>query len=1078
MHETIGKKVVRVDGYEKVTGKAIYGDDIKFPGMLYAANRYTDIPAGKITKRNITKAQKIDGVEAIALYKDIPGDKRVGHIRADQYVIVNNEVFFSGDVLAVVAAKTKDAAYKAAELIEVDYKPKKGIFHPEEALKPNSRLIHPEFKSNIVIHYPLRKGNVKKGFKNSDQVIEREYRTGFIEHAYIEPESVTAVPDPTTKGFKIFGSIQNPFTTRKIVAKFMGLKLNQVNVLSSNLGGSFGGKDDIVNNMACRVALLSKMTNRPVKLTNTREESVVESYKRHPYIMKYKVGFSKEGKLIAMKISITADSGAYSGMSFFVTWRSVVQATGPYEIPNVETDIRAVYTNNSYTGAMRGFGSPQIIFAQESLMDEIAEICNISPYEIRKINGYKQGSRTASNQLLSKHKVSLIEVIDSTLQKGLYLKKIKKYKKLNEHNERYKYGIGFASSYRGCSLGAEGTDATSAIVSVQADGSVYILAALNENGQGMRTAYSQIASEVLGIDYKNIAFLEPQTATINDGGPTVASRATLMGGQAVIKAAEQIKKTIFNIIKKELGVSKLSETEWKKNKITVKTNSKNGGSISFKKAAEKTYWAGENLSAYGWHKAPKVSWEEKTGQGDAYFTYVYGCQLAEIKVDTSTGKIEVLNITASHDVGKVINRLGAEGQVYGGVTQGAGYGISEDYNIIEGDVKSKNFDEYLIPTIKDIGNIKVNLIENPDKTGPFGAKSLGEPTLEITSAAINNALSFAVGKRSYQIPLTLEQVFLGKNLKKPVRQSEALHSIGCKVAGKEVIKRAPRITDVDIYSPKNLNEALELFSKGEYKLLAAGTDVIIELRMETKPVKLLNIYNLKSLKGIKENKREVSVGACVTFTEIVNNKYLQNNFPMFVKACSSIGSKQIRNRATLGGNIINAAPCADSVPPLAIYDAKVVLKSKNRIRKVSIEDFILSGYKTDIKQGEILTSIVIPKPKNKKYYTSYYQLGRRNAMNITRLSVGVVMSFDKYNKVEECRIVEGALLNKPMRLREIENLLIGKEFTLSQINKIEQPLKRIIDNEIGSRWSSEYKMPVFINICKDVLKDILTQVNN
>ena len=752
--------------------------------------------------------------------------------------------------------------------------------------------------------------------------------------------------------------------------------------------------------------------------------------------------------------------------------------TGPYEIPNVETDIRAVYTNNTYTGAMRGFGSPQIIFAQESLMDEIAEICGISPYDIRKLNGYKQGSLTASNQRLSKHKVSLMEVVDSTLKKAGYKKKLSFYQKLNKQDDQYKYGIGFAASFRGCSLGAEGIDASSAIVSVQADGSVYVLAGLNENGQGMRTTFSQIAAEVLGIDYNNVTFLEPQTATITDGGPTVASRSTLIGGQAVLNAAEQVKKTIFNVIKKELNVTKLSQTEWKKNKISTRNNPENRKCILFKKAVEKTYQAGENLSSYGWYKAPKVSWEDKTGQGDAYFTYVYGCQLAEIKVDTSTGKIDVLKITASHDVGKVINQLGAEGQVYGGVTQGLGYGILEDYNIIEGDVKSKNFDEYLIPTVKDVPCIDVNLIENPDNTGPFGAKSLGEPTLEITSAAINNALAFATGKRFYQIPLTLEQVYLGKNLKKPVRQSEVLNSINYKIHGKEVNKKAPRITDIEIYTPKSLRETLSIYSTGKYKLLAAGTDVLIELRMETQPLKLLNILNLKSLLGIKENRKSIVIGANVTFSEIINNKLLIKNYPMFVKACRTIGSIQIRNRATLGGNIMNAAPCADSVPPLIIYNAIVVLKSIKGTRKVPIEDFIGGGYKTKINTSEILSSIIIPKPENKKYYTSYYQLGRRNAMNITRLSVGILMTFSKNNIIEECRIVEGALLHKPMRLRKIEEILIGNELNSGIINRIEEPLHKLIYDEIGSRWSSEYKMPVFVNICKDVLKDILDQKSN
>ncbi|MBN1327364.1 MAG: molybdopterin-dependent oxidoreductase, partial [Candidatus Cloacimonetes bacterium] len=326
MFKTIGKKVERVDGYEKVTGKAIYGDDLIFPGMLHAVCRYADISCGKIIRIDVNPAREIREVAAVIVHDDIPGSKFLGPIRADQSPLVKNRVNFQGDVIAVVAADSKEKALKAAEMIKVEYEPEAGIFDPLEAVKPEAKLVHPQYKSNVVVHYPLRKGNINKGFIESDKVITRTYRTGFAEHAYLEPETVTAVPDPVSRGVKIFGSIQNPFTSRRIIAQFLGFDLNRVNVLSSTLGGSFGGKDDIVNMMACRCALLALKTNKPVKLTNSREASLRESYKRHPYVMTYKAGFTNDGKLRAMEIDIIADSGAYSSQSFFVTWRSVVQA--------------------------------------------------------------------------------------------------------------------------------------------------------------------------------------------------------------------------------------------------------------------------------------------------------------------------------------------------------------------------------------------------------------------------------------------------------------------------------------------------------------------------------------------------------------------------------------------------------------------------------------------------------------------------------------------------------------------------------------------------------------------------------
>ena len=978
-------------------------------------------------------------------------------------------------MIAAVAATSKEIARAAAEAIRVEYEEIEGIFEVEEALKPEARLIHPEFKSNLVIHYPLRKGNVEQGFAESEMVIERVYRTGFHEHAYIEPESVTAVPNPATKGFDIYGSIQNPYTTRKVVAAFMGLKLNQINVNASTLGGSFGGKDDIINVMACRVALLAKLTGKPVKLTYTREESITEGYKRHPYLMTYKVGFNKDGKVQAMKIDILADSGAYSSQTFFVTWRSVVQATGPYEIPHVQTDIRGVYTNNTYTAAFRGFGSPQVIFAQESLMDEIAELCGLSPLEIRRRNGYRQGSVTASGQTLNGHQVALMQVIDEAVEKSDYARKREYYAQLNADSERFHYGVGLSCSFRGCSLGAEGTDFTSAIVSVQADGSVYLLSGLNENGQGMRTTFCQIVAEVLGVKMDNIVFLAPQTATIADGGPTVASRGTLVGGSATLDAANAVKARIFSVIRDALKVATIEETEWKNGCIARIQPMDDIKPLPFELAAEMAYWAGVNLSAYGWFKGPDVGWEEQTGQGNAYFTYVYGCQIADVKVDRHTGKIEILKITAAHDVGKVINRLGAEGQVFGGVAQGLGYGILEDYNIENGNVKSANFDTYLLPTINDIQEIEPILVENPDKYGAFGAKSLGEPTLELTSAAINNAVSFATGTRSYQIPLTLEQVFLGKNLKKPSRQSEIAK---CGVRGGEFggEKQAKRVNSIRVTTPASLPHALELLEKERYVMLAGGTDAIIQARMHPDAQHFLNISGLSELKQIVETDEAIRIGGGVSFSAILDHAAIQQHFPLLIRACSLIGSTQTRNRGTIGGNIVNAAPCADSVPPLIVYSASVHVQSRNGERIIPAAEFISRHYHPHIKPDEILTAVTLPKlPPQNRYYISYFQLGRRNAMNITRLSISAMLAADEQGRVTECALVDGAMFSRSQHLTSVEEYLKGRPLTEAAISGIREPLSAMIDAEIGTRWSAEYKKPVFINLCQDALRDIRQQ---
>jgi len=746
-----------VDAYEKVTGKAKFADDLEFANMLYAKVLRTKYPSAKILNVNVDKAWEVSGVKSVITAKDVPNN-RFGVIVPDQQVFAQDRVFYIGDGIAAVAAESIEAAEKAVELIEVEYEELPGVFDQLEAR--NTAPIHPEKNSNEVVHHKLRKGNVEEGFKNSDIILEREYETQFVEHAYLEPEVVIAVPYENNSLVTIYGSVQNPFACRNAVAAVLKVGYNQVRVIQNHIGGSFGGKDEVISSMAARAAILALKTNRPVKLKNFREDSIIESYKRHPYKMKYKVGVTKEGKIKAMEIEAVADSGGYACQTPFVTWRSVVQATGPYEIPNVKTDTYGYYTNNVYTGAMRGYGSPQVIFAQESLMDELAKELGMNPLEFRLKNIFRDNSITASGQLLNNHKVSLEEVIKKASEKIDFMNKYNEYSK--EQNSDKRKGIGMAVSYRGVSLGAEAVDAAGVVLSIQKDGSVYFYSGLAENGQGLKTAYTQIISEELGINIDKINFLIVDTLISPDSGSTVASRATLVGGNATIDAAKRLKKKLTEFLIKKHNLS-CSELFFRDNNIYLPDGEK---LISFDEAATQAYNSGVFLSTYGWYKSPQISWDEEFGQGNPYFTYVYGCQIAEVEVNTGTGEIKVLNMVAAHDVGRAINPAGVLGQFYGGIMMGLGYGIMEELDIEEGYINNTNFDEYLIPTAKDMPNIYPIIVENPDPVGPYGAKSIGEPTLELGAAAISNAVAQAIGRRIRSLPLNLEKVLIGRSLKK------------------------------------------------------------------------------------------------------------------------------------------------------------------------------------------------------------------------------------------------------------------------------------------------------------------------
>jgi CO/xanthine dehydrogenase Mo-binding subunit len=785
----VGQPVIRQDGLEKVTGQAKYGDDYRFEGQLYGVMVRIPESHARINKIDYNAIQNDAALHSICDSNDVPGAQKVGAIQKDQPIFCSQKVVTRGDAVAMLLGESEEDLLQLRKKVIIEYTSLPLLTDPTKALEPDAPLIHDDQENNLIVHYPLRKGDPDKGFAQSDHIIEQKYSTPFIEHAYIEPEAVIAIPREGNKGVRIIGSIQNPYTTRKVVAAVMGWPLARVRIEQAEIGGSFGGKDDTMNILSARAAIAAMKTRRPVKIRYNREESIAESYKRHPYILHYKVGFNKNGKLIAMKINIIADGGPYASLSPFVTWRSVVQATGPYDIEHVHTDVRAVYTNNPYTGAMRGFGTPQTIFAQESIMDEIAMTLGMSPTEIRTINGFKQGSITASGQKLGDHDVNLMTVMETATKESNFNEKWQLNNKRNaqvppfllrdldiEHpekqllsgddfiapNQLLQKGIGLATSFRGCALGAEGIDAAAAYLSVQADGSAYLLCGLAENGQGLRTTFSIIAAEVLGITINDIYYLEMDTGLVPDSGPTVASRSTLMGGGAVKNAAQLVRARLEKVLKAHWEIK---EGDFIFKNSTVYLKDDESKKITFSELCALAYNHGTNMAVIGWNKGPNVHWEEETGQGDAYFTYVYGCQVAEVTVNIGTGEVYVDHVTAVHDAGQVINLLGAQGQIFGGVTQGAGYGIWEEISTHDGAIRELNFDQYLMPTAKDIGQITPIFVTGKDKYGPWGAKSLGEPTLELTAAAIANAVRNAVGIRYHNLPLNLEEILLKRKLR-------------------------------------------------------------------------------------------------------------------------------------------------------------------------------------------------------------------------------------------------------------------------------------------------------------------------
>ena len=514
-----------------------------------------------------------------------------------------------------------------------------------------------------------------------------------------------------------------------------------------------GGKDDTISIIAARTAVAAQILKRPVKMTYDREWSMRESYKRHPYRINYKLGLTDKGIMKAMKVRIIADAGAYCSVSPWVTWRSTVQCSGPYLIDNVWCDTYAVYTNNVYTGAFRGFGSPQINFCIEQLVEIAAEKIGISPIAIRQLNMVYQGCTTTAGQKLDKHVVSMQQVFDTIRKESDFDRKVKQCT-FGKGDDDELYGIGLAMSYRGMSLGAEGTDFHSAIINVQFDGSIYLHTGIHENGQGAESVMILILSRELGINKERVQYHQPSTVNIPDGGTTVSSRGTLMGGGAVVIAAQKLKKKIAKVIAVKFGCNP-DNICFEDEKIFDSNNK--SSILDFDEAIQIVFNSQVHPHSLGTFKAPQVTWDEEKGQGEPYFTWVYGCQAVELTVNRKTGKITLLKAYAAHDIGRAINPSMLLGQFYGGMAMGIGYTLHEDLQINEGRINALNYNRYRVPRASDIPEMKGIIIENPDPLSPSKAKGIGEPTLELMAPAIANAIYNATGQRYYELPIKVKK---------------------------------------------------------------------------------------------------------------------------------------------------------------------------------------------------------------------------------------------------------------------------------------------------------------------------------
>ncbi len=733
----VGIEIPKVDVLEKTLGEAKYGADLPISDPLYLKVVRSPKPHAKILRIEIDEALRVPGVEKIFTSKDIPGKNLVGTINKDQPILASDRVRYVGDPVALVAAKTEEVAEEASKKLAVVYEDLPSITHPEEALQPHAPLIHE--KGNLLLEFHVIKGDSQRGFKEADVTIEETYTTTWVDHAYLEPDAGISYLDEEGR-ITVVCPTQNVHYDQKEVASVLSLPLEQVRIIQCATGGGFGGRLDIT--VQCLLALAVFHLKKPVKIVYSREEVFQVTSKRHPLKIRYKSGVKKDGTLTAVEVDILGDTGAYASYGSTVAVRSAVHATGPYQVPNVKVRSRMAYTNNSWSGAMRGFGVPQMAFAHESQMDLLAQALKMDPIEIRLRNSLRVGSETATGQTLM-----------ASVGMGETLRKVKEWmnrsaiSKNDSKKPFIKKGIGVGSMWYG--IGNTGiANPSTAQMEIDLNGEIRLLTGVADIGQGSDTVLLQIASEAIGVPLKEIRLIRADTAVTTDAGATSASRQTYISGNAILNAVKNLKEEAIKEASRILGVDG-KDLYFEDGEIKQKSNP--SASISIKEVAKK---CGRILRGEGNFDPETTRLDPETGQGAPYGTYAFATHLAEVEVDTETGKVKVNRVIASHDVGKAIHPKNVIGQIMGGVAMGTGFALMEEF--VSGETTS--FVNYLIPTSKDVPEVIPIIIEDEDPTGPFGAKGVGEPALIPSAPAILNAIADAIGQRIYHLPANLERV--------------------------------------------------------------------------------------------------------------------------------------------------------------------------------------------------------------------------------------------------------------------------------------------------------------------------------
>lgn len=731
----IGQSVPRIDAEAKVKGEAVFASDMVMPGQAYMKMLMAHRPHAIVKRVDTTKAESLPGVLTVLTSRDVPCNE-FGYYNYDQPVLCGpcdkpyaDRVRFVGDRVAAVVAETEAIAAQARDLIEVEYEDLPAVCDVEAAMEPDAPVLHPDVGSNTFGHHKLYNGDVESGFRQADIVIEAVLNTPAQEHAYLQTESGLAYIDEEGR-VAVVTSGQWGVKDRKQMAHALGLAEDQVRVIYPMTGGAFGGREDISVQIIVALAArkLHQMGNpRPVKVVWNREESILGHCKRHPFRIFTRWGAMKDGKIVAAEVKLLADGGAYKFTTSIVTSNAVINALGPYEIPNVKVDAYDVYTNNVPRGAFRGFGGPQAVYCAEQMVNKLAEALGIDPVELRMRNLAQEGSLQTTGAPYPPG-VTIREVTKACAEGAGWSETpdgwtlANPMPKIDPDRPYLRRGLGLACAHKNVGFSYGYPESCTIGIDLYGDAQIeraVIRHGASEVGMGAHTVITQMAADALGLPMEKIGLISTDTAQVKDSGSVSASRMTFFIGNAI----------------KEGAVKALEM--WANEERPVRL--------------DHTYWPHQTT-------AP----DPDTGQCDPNVAYAYTTQAAEVLVDLETGQVKIEKIHCAIDVGKAINPQQVIGQIQGGLVQSVGYAVMENFVEKEGQVLTRNLSTYLVPTVLDIpGDMNIMVLEIPDPRGPWGARGLGEVMNMCLAPAVTAAVYDATGIWFDHFPLVPEDVLDG-----------------------------------------------------------------------------------------------------------------------------------------------------------------------------------------------------------------------------------------------------------------------------------------------------------------------------